>query len=104
MRTGRRTKRGRERKKRVVFFTNMMYNKNQETDEYYDDFASLLDYPKSKLCIKVLAQVGSAKPQYIPRIKKVATEPIKKLSLLLRLGLRGEVYGGQRNYRAVLEP
>lgn len=66
MRTGRRTKRGRERKKRVVFFTNMMYNKNQETDEYYDDFASLLDYPKpfaSKLCIKVLAQVGSAKPQ-----------------------------------------
>lgn len=36
-------------------------------------------------------------------IKIFATEPTKKLSLLLRLGFRGEVYGGQRNYRAVLE-
>ena len=72
-----------------------------ETDEwyeYFDDFASLLNYPKSLVrnralyilaanaqwddenrfdliisdflaqCIKALAQVGSAKPQYIPVI------------------------------------
>lgn len=85
---------------------------SQETDEwyeYFDDFASLLDYPKSlvrnrvlyilaanaqwdeenrfdsiisdflshvtdekpitaRQCVKALAQVGLAKPQYIPRI------------------------------------
>ncbi|MGN0408131.1 MAG: hypothetical protein ACI4EJ_07715 [Bacteroides sp.] len=87
-------------------------SESQETDEwyeYFDDFASLLDYPKSlvrnrvmyilaanaqwdeenrfdsiisdfiahitdekpitaRQCIKALAQVGMAKPQYIPRI------------------------------------
>ena len=87
-------------------------SESQETDEwyeYFDDFASLLDHPKSlvrnralyilaanakwdennrfdsiisdfiahitdekpitaRQCIKALAQVGSAKPQYIPRI------------------------------------
>ena len=88
-------------------------SESQETDEwyeYFDDFASLLDYPKSlvrnrvlyilaanaqwdvenrfdniisdylthitdekpitaKQCVKALAQVGLAKPQYIPRIQ-----------------------------------
>jgi len=87
-------------------------SESQETDEwyeYFDDFASLLDHPKSlvrnramhilaanaqwdaenrfdsiiadflthitdekpitaRQCVKALAQVGSAKPQYIPRI------------------------------------
>lgn len=87
-------------------------SESKETDEwyeYFDDFASLLDHPKSlvrnralyilaanakwdennrfdsiisdfiahitdekpitaRQCIKALAQVGSAKPQYIPRI------------------------------------
>jgi len=87
-------------------------SESQETDEwyeYFDDFASLLDHPKSlvrnralyilaanaqwdeedrfdpiisdllthitderpitaRQCIKVLAQVGLAKPRYIPRI------------------------------------
>ena len=87
-------------------------SESQETDEwyeYFDDFASLLDYPKSlvrnralhilaanaqwdeenrfdsilsdflthitdekpitaRQCIKALAQVGLAKPQYIPKI------------------------------------
>jgi len=87
-------------------------SESQETDEwyeYFDDFASLLDHPKSlvrnralyilaanaqwdeenrfdsvisdflthitdekpitaRQCIKALAQVGLAKPQYIPRI------------------------------------
>lgn len=87
-------------------------SESQETDEwyeYFDDFASLLDHPKSlvrnralyilaanakwdennrfdsiisdfiahitdekpitaRQCIKALAQVGSAKPQYIPKI------------------------------------
>lgn len=88
-------------------------SESQETDEwyeYFDDFASLLDYPKSlvrnrvlyilaanaqwdvenrfdniisdylthitddkpitaRQCVKALAQVGLAKPQYIPRIQ-----------------------------------
>ena len=87
-------------------------SESKETDEwyeYFDDFASLLDHPKSlvrnralyilaanaqwdednrfdsiisdfiahitdekpitaRQCVKALAQVGSAKPQYIPRI------------------------------------
>ena len=87
-------------------------SESQETDEwydYFDDFASLLDHPKSlvrnrvlyilaanaqwdkenrfdsiisdflthitdekpitaRQCVKALAQVGQAKPQYIPRI------------------------------------
>ena len=87
-------------------------SESKETDawyEYFDDFASLLDYPKSlvrnrvlyilaanaqwddekhfdsiisdflihitdekpitaRQCVKALAQVGLAKPQYIPRI------------------------------------
>ena len=87
-------------------------SQSQETDEwyeYFDDFASLLDHPKSlvrnrvlyilaanvqwdeenrfdaiisdflthitdekpitaRQCVKALAQVGRAKPQYIPRI------------------------------------
>ena len=83
--------------------------KTEEWYEYFDDFASLLDHPKSlvrnrvlyilaanaqwdednhfdaildeylthvtdekpitaRQCIKALAQVGSAKPQYIPKI------------------------------------
>jgi len=92
----------------------LIISESQETDEwykYFDDFASLLDHPKSlvrnrvlyilaanaqwdeenrfdsiisdflthihitdekpitaRQCIKALAQVGLAKPQYIPRI------------------------------------
>ena len=93
-------------------FADQIIAKSQQTDawyEYFDDFASLLDYPKSlvrnrvlyilaanaqwdeenrfdsilpdflahitdekpitaRQCIKALAQVGQAKPQYIPRI------------------------------------
>lgn len=89
-----------------------MISESQETDEwyeYFDDFASLLDHPKSlvrnrvlyilaanaqwdeenrfdsilsaflthitdekpitaRQCVKALAQVGLAKPQYVPRI------------------------------------
>ena len=92
--------------------TDKIISESQETDEwydYFDDFASLLDHPKSlvrnralyilaaiaqwdeanrfdlilsdfiahitdekpitaRQCIKALAQVGQAKPQYIPRI------------------------------------
>lgn len=59
-------------------------SESQETDEwyeYFDDFASLLNHPKSLVrnramyilaanaqCVKALTQVGLAKPQYIPRI------------------------------------
>lgn len=93
-------------------FADKIISESQETDEwyeYFDDFASLLDHPKSlvrnrvlyilaanaqwdeknrfdsiisdflthitdekpitaRQCIKALAQVGLAKPQYIPRI------------------------------------
>ena len=93
-------------------FADKIIAESQETDEwygYFDDFASLLDHPKSlvrnralyilaanaqwdvknrfdsiisdflahvtdekpitaRQCIKALAQVGSAKPQYIPAI------------------------------------
>ena len=93
-------------------FADQIITESQQTDawyEYFDDFASLLDYPKSlvrnrvlyilaanaqwdeenrfdsilpdflahitdekpitaRQCIKALAQVGQAKPQYIPRI------------------------------------
>ena len=92
--------------------TDKIISESQESDEwyeYFDDFASLLDHPKSlvrnraiyilaanaqwdeenrfdlilsnylshitdekpitaRQCIKALAQVGLAKPQYIPRI------------------------------------
>lgn len=92
--------------------TDKIISESQETDEwydYFDDFASLLDHPKSlvrnrvlyilaanaqwdeenrfdkiisdylthvtdekpitaRQCVKALAQVGVAKPQYIPRI------------------------------------
>lgn len=92
--------------------SDKIISESKETDEwyeYFDDFASLLDHPKSlvrnralyilaanakwdennrfdsiisdfiahitdekpitaRQCIKALAQVGSAKPQYIPRI------------------------------------
>lgn len=92
--------------------SDKIISESQETDkwyEYFDDFASLLDHPKSlvrnralhilavnaqwdeenrfdsiisdflkhitdekpitaRQCIKALAQVGLAKPQYIPRI------------------------------------
>jgi len=91
---------------------DQIISESQETDawyEYFDDFASLLDHPKSlvrnralhilaanaqwdeenrfdsiisdflshitdekpitaRQCVKALAQVGLAKPQYIPRI------------------------------------
>ena len=93
-------------------FADKIISESQETDEwyeYFDDFASLLDHPKSlvrnrvvhilaanaqwdeenhfdsiisdflthitdekpitaRQCVKDLAQVGLAKPQYIPRI------------------------------------
>ena len=93
-------------------FADKIISESQKTDEwyeYFDDFASLLDYPKSlvrnrvlyilaanaqwdeenrfdaiisdylthitdekpitaRQCVKALAQVGMAKPQYIPRI------------------------------------
>lgn len=93
-------------------FADQIISESQETDEwyeYFDDFASLLDHPKSlvrnramyilaanaqwdeenrfdriisdylvhitdekpitaRQCVKALAQVGMAKPQYIPRI------------------------------------
>lgn len=93
-------------------FADKIQSESQETDEwyeYFDDFASLLNHPKSfvrnralsilaanaqwdeenrfdlilsdflahitdekpitaRQCIKALAQVGSAKPQYIPAI------------------------------------
>ena len=93
-------------------FADKIISESQETDEwyeYFDDFASLLDHPKSfvrnrvlyilaanaqwdeenrfdlimsdflahitdekpitaRQCIKALAQVGSAKPQYVPVI------------------------------------
>ena len=93
-------------------FANKIISESQETNkwyEYFDDFASLLDHPKSlvrnrvlyilaanaqwdednrfdliifdflmhitdekpitaRQCVKALAQVGLAKPQYIPRI------------------------------------
>ena len=93
-------------------FADQIITESQQTDawyKYFDDFASLLDYPKSlvrnrvlyilaaiaqwdeenrldsilpdflahitdekpitaRQCIKALAQVGQAKPQYIPRI------------------------------------
>ena len=93
-------------------FADKIISESQKTDEwyeYFDDFASLLDYPKSlvrnrvlyilaanaqwdeenrfdaiisdylthitdekpitaRQCVKALAQVGLAKPQYIPRI------------------------------------
>ncbi len=93
-------------------FADKIVSESQETDEwyeYFDDFASLLDHPKSlvrnrvlyilaanaqwdgenrfdkiisdfltnitdekpitaRQCVKALAQVGLAKPQYIPRI------------------------------------
>ena len=93
-------------------FADKIISESQETDEwyeYFDDFASLLDHPKSlvrnrvlhilaanaqwdeenhfdsiisdflthimdekpitaRQCVKALAQVGLAKPQYIPRI------------------------------------
>ena len=93
-------------------FANKIISESQETDEwyeYFDDFASLLDHPKSlvrnrmlyilaanaqwdeenrfdsiisaflthitdekpitaRQCVKALAQVGLAKPQYVPRI------------------------------------
>ena len=52
-------------------------SESQKTDkwyEYFDNFASLLNHPKSLVRNRVLyilaanAQVGLAKPQYIPRI------------------------------------
>ena len=93
-------------------FADKIISESQETDEwyeYFDDFASLLDHPKSfvrnrvlyilaanaqwdeenrfdliiadflahttdekpitaRQCIKALAQIGSAKPQYVPVI------------------------------------
>lgn len=93
-------------------FADKIISESQKTDEwyeYFDDFASLIDYPKSlvrnrvlyilaanaqwdeenrfdaiisdylthitdekpitaRQCVKALAQVGMAKPQYIPRI------------------------------------
>lgn len=93
-------------------FADKIISESQETDEwyeYFDDFASLLDHPKSlvrnrvlyilaanaqwdeenhfdsiisdflihvtdekpitaRQCVKSLAQVGLAKPQYIPKI------------------------------------
>ena len=93
-------------------FADKIISESQETDEWYvhfDDFASLLDHPKSlvrnrvlyiltvnaqwdeenrfdaiisdflahisdekpitaRQCVKALAQVGLAKPKYIPRI------------------------------------
>ena len=93
-------------------FADKIISESQETDEwydYFDDFASLLEHPKSlvrnrvlyilaanaqwdtknrfdkviskflthitdekpitaRQCVKALAQVGLAKPQYIPRI------------------------------------
>ena len=93
-------------------FADKIISESQETDEwyeYFDDFATLLDHPKSlvrnralyilaaiaqwdeanrfdliisdfiahitdekpitaRQCVKALAQVGIAKPQYIPRI------------------------------------
>lgn len=93
-------------------YADRIISESKETDEwyeYFDDFASLLDHPKSlvrnramyilavnarwddenrfdsiiadflihitdekpitaRQCVKVLAQVGLAKPQYIPRI------------------------------------
>ena len=93
-------------------FADKIISESQETDEwyeYFDDFATLLDHPKSlvrnralyilaanaqwdeenrfdkiisdylthvtdekpitaRQCVKALAQVGRAKPQYIPRI------------------------------------
>lgn len=93
-------------------FADQIITESQQTDawyEYFDDFASLLDYPKSlvrnrvlyilaanaqwdeenrfdsilpdflahitdekpitaRQCIQALAQVGQAKPQYIPMI------------------------------------
>lgn len=93
-------------------FADKIISESRETDEwyeYFDDFASMLDHPKSlvrnrvmyilaenaqwdeenrfdtiiadfhthitdekpitaRQCIKVLARVGSAKPQYIPEI------------------------------------
>ena len=93
-------------------FADKIISESRETDEwyeYFDDFASLLDHPKSlvrnrvlyilaanaqwdeenhfdailsgflthitdekpitaRQCVKALAQVGLAKPQYIPRI------------------------------------
>ena len=93
-------------------FADKIISESQETDEwygYFDDFASLLDHPKSlvrnrvlyilaanaqwdtqnrfdrvlsdflthitdekpitsRQCVKALAQIGLAKPQYIPRI------------------------------------
>lgn len=93
-------------------FANKIISESQETNkwyEYFDDFASLLDHPKSlvrnrvlyilaanaqwdeenhfdsiisdflihvtdekpitaRQCVKSLAQVGLAKPQYIPKI------------------------------------
>ena len=93
-------------------FADKIISESQETDEwyeYFDDFASLLNHPKSlvrnrvlyilaanaqwdtqnrfdrvisdflthitdekpitaRQCVKALAQVGLAKPQYIPRI------------------------------------
>lgn len=93
-------------------FADKIISESQETDEwyeYFDDFASLLDHPKSlvrnrvlhilaanaqwdednrfdsiladylthitdekpitaRQCVKALAQVGLAKPQYIPEI------------------------------------
>lgn len=93
-------------------FADKIISESQESDEwypYFDDFASLLDYPKSlvrnrvlyilaanaqwddenrfdsilpdylahitdekpitaRQCIKALAQIGLAKPQYIPMI------------------------------------
>lgn len=98
--------------KYALAFADKIISESQETDEwyeYFDDFASLLDHPKSlvrnrvlyilaanaqwdeknrfdsiisdflthitdekpvtaRQCIKALAQVGLAKPQYIPRI------------------------------------
>lgn len=93
-------------------FADKIISESQKTDEwyeYFDEFASLLDYPKSlvryrvlhilaanaqldeenrfddvisdylthitdekpitaRQCVKALAQVGLAKPQYIPRV------------------------------------
>ena len=98
--------------KSACAFANQILSESQETDawyEYFDDFAALLNHPKSlvrnrvlfllaanvqwddenrfdsvlpdflahitddkpitaRQCIKALAQVGKAKPQYIPAI------------------------------------
>ena len=71
-------------------FTDRIVAESHDTDEwyeYFEDVASLLDHPKSlvrnralhilaadekpitaRQCVKALAQVGLARPQYIPQI------------------------------------